>query len=86
MGEVEDWVSVSRRLEDGDSKRSLEDPPLAVRALEFKAEQMRTRTHRPDHGGEGVDFTEWAAFSASMRKALMEVGFEARPAHLCIGS
>jgi len=36
---------------------------------------MRDRTHRPDHGGSGVDFSEWATFAAEMRKALLNDGF-----------
>jgi catechol O-methyltransferase len=70
MPGVEDWITVSR-YHPGFARAS--SPPPHVWKLEWTAEQMRAKAHLPDHGGHGIDFAEWAAFSSELRRELCEV-------------
>lgn len=71
MPGVEDWMSVSVYTPDLCRDAHAEAPP-EVRMLHRKAEQMRAKAHQPDHGGNGITFTEWADFAAEMRQGCVE--------------
>lgn len=77
MEECEDWMTLSVRRA-GTTQTSTVSP-LEIRALEWKAEQMRAKTHKPDIGGSGVDFAQWAAFAAEMSAEFASLGIEAEP-------
>ncbi|CAK0856138.1 unnamed protein product [Prorocentrum cordatum] len=78
MGGVEDWMTVSTRLSD-DGMPGAPGPPApdALRALDKKADRMRSRAHAPDLGGGGIGFDEWAGFAAEMSQELGKAGFSA---------
>uniref|UniRef100_A0A7S4RAM3 catechol O-methyltransferase n=1 Tax=Alexandrium monilatum TaxID=311494 RepID=A0A7S4RAM3_9DINO len=78
MSGVEDWMTVSVYQPDS-HQAAVRDPPIELRMLDWKAQQMRARTHRPDHGGSGVGFAEWAEFASEMRRGFAAAGFEAEP-------
>jgi len=74
MSEVEDWMTISMYCPAERAEGQPPEPPKSVRALEWKAEQMRARAHQPDHGGSGIGFLEWATFAEEMRKELQSIG------------
>ncbi|CAE8595009.1 unnamed protein product, partial [Polarella glacialis] len=72
MSDVEDWMTVST-YHKACAHLSCEEAPKTVRVLEWRADQMRARTHQPQFGGGGVDFTEWSKFSQEMHLELCSV-------------
>jgi len=76
MAEVEDWMTVSTysRNFEAEEADTPSPAPLEILMLEWKAEQMRAKTHQPDHGGSGVGFSEWAEFAEEMRVGMQLAG------------
>lgn len=75
MEECEDWMTLSvRQAAVGPTFASV---PPDIRTLEWRADQMRAKTHQPDSGGSGVDFAQWAAFSAEMSAEFLRLGIQA---------
>jgi len=74
MSEVEDWMTISTYHPEERDEGPPPAPPQSVRALEWKAEQMRARAHQPDYGGSGIGFSEWAKFAEEMRHELQSIG------------
>ncbi|CAJ1416759.1 unnamed protein product [Effrenium voratum] len=70
MDGVLDWMTVS--VLRSRTERDRPEVPERIRFLEHQAEAMRSRTHLPEHGGSGVGFEQWAAFSAEMRASLCQ--------------
>uniref|UniRef100_A0A7S4QSZ4 catechol O-methyltransferase n=1 Tax=Alexandrium monilatum TaxID=311494 RepID=A0A7S4QSZ4_9DINO len=74
MPGVEDWMAVLEYGPEGAGSPApsapAPEPPPAVLELEWEARRMRQRAAGPG----GVDFDDWAAFSAWMRVRLGELG------------
>ncbi|CAJ1329741.1 unnamed protein product [Effrenium voratum] len=72
MDGVLDWMTVSVFRSRVPCRDRSPPVPESIRFLEHQAEAMRSRTHFPEHGGSGVGFKQWAAFSAEMRESLCQ--------------
>ncbi|CAK9081027.1 unnamed protein product [Durusdinium trenchii] len=57
MENVRDWMTISTYCQPAGPDRAFECTllPKQIQTLEWRAEMMRNRSHRPQHGGSGVD-------------------------------
>lgn len=75
MEECEDWMTLSVR--QAGVGLTFASVPSDIRTLEWRADQMRAKTHQPDSGGSGVDFAQWAAFASEMNAEFLRLGIQA---------